>query len=331
MDEITIYDIAQKAGVSAATVSRVINNYPYVKKATRAKVLKLLEEMNYIPNDTARSLVNKSSKMVGILIADVRTTHHTEGVYYIEHEFSKRGYSCLIYNTGANPENHDSYIQMLSKKKIDAVVMMGSVYQNDAVKKAIESYIPTTPVAICNGFIDSPNVYGVVSDEKLGVMECVKLLSSKGHKNMAFILNHETPSNLEKKKGFELGVSEYVKDGSSYTILSGDSVEEIEKATSSLLEKHPNIDCIIYAEDFMALVGIHTLSEMKKRIPAEVAVMGINNSRYAEISVPALTSLDNMLYDTSLTAVRNLLQVMEGEHVNKKMLICSRIVEREST
>ncbi|MBQ6124577.1 MAG: LacI family DNA-binding transcriptional regulator, partial [Spirochaetales bacterium] len=74
----TIYDIAEKAGVSASTVSRVINNYPYVNKETRAKVLKVISESNYIKNDSARSLATQSTKMAGILIADVRTTHHTE-------------------------------------------------------------------------------------------------------------------------------------------------------------------------------------------------------------------------------------------------------------
>ena len=84
----TIYEIAEKAGVSTSTVSRVINNYPYIKKETREKVQKILKEFKYIPNDTARSLVNKSSRMIGVLISDIRTTHYTEGVYYIQQEFS---------------------------------------------------------------------------------------------------------------------------------------------------------------------------------------------------------------------------------------------------
>ena len=83
MDEVTIYDIARMANVSPSTVSRVVNNYPHVKKTTRARVQKLLEEYHYVPNETARGLVNQSSKMIGILISDIRTTHHTDGVYYI--------------------------------------------------------------------------------------------------------------------------------------------------------------------------------------------------------------------------------------------------------
>ena len=90
MEEVTIYDIAKLAGVSPSTVSRVVNGYPHVKKTTRARVLKLLEEHHYVPNETARGLVSQSSKMIGILISDIRTTQHTDGVYYIERELSKQ-------------------------------------------------------------------------------------------------------------------------------------------------------------------------------------------------------------------------------------------------
>lgn len=330
MEEKTIYDIAQEAGVSAATVSRVINNYPYVSKATRDKVNKLLKECHYVPNETARSLVTQSSKMVGILIADVRTTHHTDGVYYIEHEFSKKGYSCLIYNTGTNEENQAKYIQLLSQRKIDAVVLMGSIYQNGSVKKAISTYIPSVPVAICNGYLEGENIYGVLSNEKEGVYNAVKLLSEKCHKNIAFLLNHTTPSNEEKVNGFNSGFSEFIKKGEKVVKITGDTIEEIKESTKEAIKNY-NLDAIIYAEDFMALVGLKAISELKLKIPEDIAVMGINNSKFAPLSIPSLSSIDNMLYDTSLTSVRNLLAVLSGEHENHKMIIASEIVEREST
>lgn len=331
MDEITIYDIAKKAGVSASTVSRVINNYQYVRKSTRDRVLKVLESCNYIPNETARNLVNQSTKMVGILIADIRTTHHTEGVYYVEHEFYKKGYSCLIYNTGIEPDNVVHYIQLLSQKKIEAVVLMGSVYQNDIVAKAISTYLPNTPVAICNGFIDAKNVYGVVSDEKNGVIDCVKFLASKGLRNAAFVYNRITPSNQEKIDGFLLGCLMYMKEGDNLVIDGGESIESQIAATIDLISNNLNVDSIIYSEDYVAMIGLHALHNMGKKVPEDISIIGINNSKEAMISIPALTSLDNMLYETSLMAVRNILHVLEGEPVAQKIILGTKIVEREST
>lgn len=330
--EPTIYEIAEATGVSASTVSRVINNYPYVQKETRAKVLKALTEYNYVQNDAARSLVTQESKMVGILIADVRTTHHTEGIYYIEHELSRHGYSAIIYNTGADPDTQAKYIQTLSQRRVDAVVLMGSVYQNSSVQNAIMIYMPNTPVAICNGYLDGKNIYGVISDEKTGVSDAIKLLTSKGRKHFAFVTNHYTPSNYTKLEGFNLGLKLYAsKDATSVVIEAGDEVAQIQDATTALVQSNPNLDAIVFADDFVALAGLHALVELGIKIPQQISVIGLNNSRYASISNPALSSIDNMLYDTSLIAVRNLLEVLKGEHVNHKISIGTVIVERSTT
>ncbi len=328
----TIYDIAAKAGVSASTVSRVINNYPYVNKETRAKVLKVLSENNYVQNESARSLATQNSKMAGILIADIRTTHHTEGVYFVEHEFSKNGYSCLIYNTGTDPEDQAKYIQILSQRKVEAVVLMGSVFQNSSVQNAIMVYLPNTPVAICNGYMDGPNIYGVTSDEYSGVVKAVHLLVSKGHKNFVFVTNRITPSNKCKIDGFKDGLKLY-GDGSTAKIIEVKSseIKDFVDATRSIMESMPNTDAILYSEDFIALAGLHALFNMGVKVPGQVSVIGMNNSKYADISNPSLTSIDNMLYDTSLIAVRNLLEVLRGEHVNHRMSIGSEVVERQST
>ena len=328
----TIYDIAEKAGVSASTVSRVINNYPYVNKETRAKVLKVIAESNYIQNDSARSLATQSTRMAGILIADVRTTHHTEGVYYVEHEFSKNGYSCLIYNTGTDPEQQARYIQILSQKKVEAVVLMGSVFQNVSVQNAIMVCMPNTPVAICNGYLDGPNIYGVTSDEHGGVMNAVRLLASKGRKNIGFMTNRLTPSNQEKLDGFNDGYKLYVKGGTCEVIeIQSSEISDYVEATRQLMKAKPKTDAIIYSEDYIAIAGLHALYELGIQVPTQVSVVGMNNSRYAQISNPALTSIDNMLYDTSLIAVRNLLEVLKGERVNHRMSIGTNIVERSST
>lgn len=149
-EEYTIYDIARLAAVSPSTVSRVINNHPYVKEETRARVLQLLKEYNYVPNETARGLVTQSSRLVGILISDIRTTHHADGVYYIERELTRQGYCCLILNTGQTEADQVKYVQILSQRKVDAAVMMGSIYQTEAVGRAIAAYLPDTPVVIRN-------------------------------------------------------------------------------------------------------------------------------------------------------------------------------------
>ena len=100
----TIYDIAKEAGVSASTVSRVINNKPGIKAETRHKIQELLKKYNYTPDAAARGLVMQSTKMIGILIVDIRVTHHTESAFVIEKELTKLGYCCITMNTGPDDE-----------------------------------------------------------------------------------------------------------------------------------------------------------------------------------------------------------------------------------
>ena len=326
----TIQEIAEKAGVSLATVSRVINNYPYVNKVTRAKVLKVLSDNNFVPNETARSLATNTSKMIGILIADIRTTHHTEAVYYIEHEFNKNGYSCLIYDTGTNPEDQKRYIQILSQRKVEAAVLIGSVYQNTTVQNAIMVYLPNTPVAICNGYLDGPNIYGVIADELDGVRDAVRVLSERGKRNFRFINSQNTPSAQAKIRGFEDGCRLYA-DGHGSVLQCGDTPKDIMQATKDAMSVSPRPDVLIFAEDYLAFVGMHALVEERINVSSDVAVVGINNSRYGEISNPALTSIDNMLFDVCTMCARNLINVLSGERVNHKMIITCEFVERATT
>lgn len=326
----TIYEIAEKAGVSPATVSRVINNYKHVQKDTRAKVLRYLEEGNY---DITRSfnVGGQQSRIIGILIADMRTSHHTDGVYYIEHEFSKHNYSCLIYNTGTDPKQQEKYIRLLSLRHVDAVILMGSIYQNVTVQNAIMINMPNTPIAVCNGYFEGPNIYGVLSDEKAGVIDAIRKLAEKGRRNFLFIANHYTPSNKNKLEGFKIGINTYASHSWSKDIKTGDSIDEIEVGVKKAIKDFPNIDAIIFVEDYVAIAGLHALIEMNIQIPEQIAVVGINNSRYAAICNPSLSSIDNLLYDLSLMAVRNILNVLDGEHVNHKMVISPTLIERKTT
>ncbi len=329
MANTTIYEIAEEAGCSPSTVSRVINGYPHVRKTTRSKVLKIIEEKKFVPNETARNLVTQSSRMIGILVSDIRTTQHTDGIYYIEKELSKRGYSSIICNTGANEDSMVSYIQMLSQRNVDAVIIMGSIYQNDAVEKAIALYIPDIPVVLCKGVLNGNNIYSIVSDEDTGVYNSVMLLYKTGVKNPAFIYDYETPSNLKKKQGFikalkELGFEERTMN------IPGET-EEMYKAIKDYIVSNPEIDGIIFSEDFIAVVALQVFFDMKIKVPDKMEIIGVNNSRFALVGIPTITSLDNKLYDTSITAVRTVLSLLEGESASHKVLLFSEIIKRRTT
>ena len=137
-----IYEIAKRAGVSIATVSRVINNSPNVRKETREKVEAAIEEANYTVNDIARSLAAKTTHTIGVMTIDVRDSYYANAIYTIEQEFRTYGYNVILCNTGQELRKKKKYLKILLEKQVDGIILVGSVFKepihNNHIKKPQE-------------------------------------------------------------------------------------------------------------------------------------------------------------------------------------------------
>lgn len=329
----TIYDIAKEAGVAASTVSRVINNKPGIKAETREKVQSLLEKYNFVPDAAARGLVMQSTKLIGILIVDIRVTHHTDSAYVIEQELTRRGYCCITMSTGPTEAGKADYIRMLEKRRVEGVILMGSMFATEKVKEGIRQYLSDVPVVIVNGYLDLPNVSGVIVDENAGIERCVDLLVSKGKRNIAFVLDQDSPSNLLKQQGYRDGMR---KHGSSEEKLlfydaSESSVHGGYEITKEILREHPEVEGIIYSIDLIAVGGVRAAYDLGIPVPEKLGLIGVDNAVYGEICMPKLTTLDNKTKELSETAARILWEGLNGKHQNRKLMLFSEIIERETT
>lgn len=252
----------------------------------------------------------------------------------MEQELKKYGYNCIIINSGFSDNTREESIRTLFSRRVEAIVLVGSTFQSENMKKAIIEYLGDLPVIIENGYIDLPNVYGVLADEQNGIADCVRLVYSRGKRHMAFINRGDTPSNNLKILGFQNAHRELL--GCENPSVLWLSTEEDEwqasyAVTLRLMAEHPETDSIIYATDFLAIAGIQALKDAKYEIPGQVAVVGVDNSVYSRISSPRLTSLDNKLEQLSITCSNILIKVLNGEKVANKMMIFSNIAERETT
>lgn len=326
----TIYDIAEKAGVAASTVSRVINNKPGIKAETRERIQKLLKEYNYIPDENARGLVNKSTKLIGILMPDIRNSHHSDLAYVVEKKLREYGYCSIILNAGYEPNLMAESIQILEQRKVDGIMLVGSAFQNDVVMKELSERMTNTPVVLANGYLDLPNAYGILVDERSGIKQVVELLHSKGKKNIAFLGNLGTPSSYEKLYGYRDGLAKFNLDEVIIEV-TGFEKESGYTGAKKLLETYPTVDSVICAEDIMAVGVIRVLNEMNIKIPEQIAVIGVNNAIYGEISFPSITSLDNKMPETGLMAAQILVESLNGDDKPHKIMLFPSIVEREST
>ena len=278
----TIYDIAKQAGVSASTVSRVINNKPGINAQTRKRVQKLLNENHYTPNEAARGLVMQSSKIIGFLIEDLRIEHHREAAYVIEQEMTALGYTCITLSTGRRVEKKADYIRILEQRRVDGAILMGSMFETESVKKSIKEHLPDVPVAIVNGYLEVPNVYVILIDEERGVKECAELMFKKGKKHLVMAVDSDTPSNRNKQKGYlramlEQGIAK--EDIPFYTAVNKEFTNPRDvraagaKLTEQILTERPETDGIIYTTDLLAVGGLEAAKKLRQRIPQDLAIM----------------------------------------------------------
>lgn len=329
----TIYDIAREAGVAASTVSRVINNRPGIKKETRQKVQILLKKYNYIPDAAARGLVMQSSRLVGILIVDIRVVHHIDSAFVIEQELTKRGYCCITMSTGPEDENKAEYIRILEQRRVEGVILMGSMFETDAVRESIKRHLPKVPIVMVNGYLDLPNVSGVIVDEDTGVEKCVDLLFSKGKSRLAFVLDSPSPANYRKMQGYCDGMRRHGTEEEEIWQyeMEESSLQGGYDITMRIFREHPDIQGIIYTIDLVAVGGVRAAHDQGILVPDQLALIGIDNSIYGEICMPKLTTLDNKLQDLSESAATILREGLEGKIQSKKLMMFSEIIERESS
>ena len=178
----TIYDISEKAGVSIATVSRVLNGSSLVSEKTRRKVMDAMEKYGYTPNAFARGLGLNTMKTIGILCADSSDLYLAKAVYYIEQKLRANGYDSILCCTGYELEAKAASMNLLIGKKVDAVILTGSnfVHDRDEDNRYIADAALRLPVMLLNAVLDRPNVYSIVSDDFSSMYEAASHMLRTG-------------------------------------------------------------------------------------------------------------------------------------------------------
>ncbi len=330
----TIYDIAKLAGVSASSVSRVVNDKPGVNRATRMKIQALLKEYNYVPDVNARNLVSQSNRTIGILTDDIDTLHQVEGCHRVEYELMRNGYYCFVKYVGNAPDAIENAILDLARHRVEGAICLGASFRNvQKVTHAAEQHLSRTPIVMAHNIMNfqSPNIYTVGANEIAGIKNCVHFLAGKGRHNLVMAINEKRISETLIRDSYESAVQECsgVK-GDLYTGVPA-SVDGGENLAERLLQEHPDVDGILCANDLIAIGVLNILKEKGIQVPQQISLIGENNSSFCEICRPRLTSLDPLISMSSIMAARTLMDVLEGREPSHHVLLQMTIVERGTT
>lgn len=326
-----IYDIAKQAGVSIATVSRVLNGSPNVTAKTKQKVLDAMEQADYTPNIFARGLGLNSIKMIGVLCTDVADIYYAKAVSIIENVLRQNGFDALLCCTGNDLNDKKKYIDLLLAKRVDAIILIGSPFKEKLDNSHIEQASSKVPVIIINGFLPFDHTYCITCDEKEAMFQNVSSLLSKGHTNILYLYDTDTYSGMQKLEGYKQAFADFgVVTDDKYILKVPKDIPSIISKVIEFIQAHYELSAIVASEDLLAIGAMKAVLSLGYAIPDDLPVIGFNNSLLCECTSPTLTSVDNGVELLCTTAINLLVDVFDGKSVANKITISSKLIERES-
>lgn len=329
-----IYDVSEKAGVSIATVSRVINGNTNVSEKTKQKVLAVMEEIGYTPNAFARGLGLNSMKTIGIMCADSSDPFLANAVYFIERELRLNGYDSFLCCTGNELKNKKNNLNLLLSKRIDAVILVGSSFLESTKKD--NSYIINAaqeiPVMLINGYLNKPNIYCTLCDDYQATYDATSLLLGQGKQNILYLYTSKSYSGIQKMNGFKAAIMEALQTVDEHYIQTcPGNIADAKKLLLNLSANGFLFDAVIAAEDILAIGAIKFARAKGLLIPSDISIIGYNNSLLASCSEPELTSVDNHVETLSITTISTLMRVLGGHGAPNKTTISNNLIIRNTT
>jgi LacI family transcriptional regulator/LacI family asc operon transcriptional repressor len=327
-----IYDISEKAGVSIATVSRVLNGKDTVSPKTREKVLAVMKEMSYTPNAFARGLGLNTMKTVGILCTDVSDLFIATAVSYLEREMRDNGYDSFLACSGFILANKKKALKLLLSKRVDAIILVGSQYRERNDNTHIAEASEQVPVMVVNGFFDIPNTYASLCDDYASVYDVTNRFISQGRKDILYVYDAETYSGMQKLSGYKNALSDAgIAINEDLIIHTQRDIDKVYEHVNEKIQSRLSFSAAVCSEDLFASGVIKALHTNNKNIPHEVSVIGYNNSLIARCCQPECTSVDNKLELQCINTTRMLIDIFEGRPAPLKTVISAELVERGTT
>lgn len=326
----TIQEVAKKAGVSVATVSRVINNSPKVSSVTRDNVLKVIKQLNYQPNLLGRNLRRMQTKMILILLPTISNPFYSMIVKGIEDVAHENGFNVMLCNTNSDVKREKVYLELLKNKLADGVIFMAPELDKIELSCTGSNF----PVVQCCEYKKGADVSHVSIDNEAAAYKAVNHLIEQGHERVGLIsCTNNFISTRQREKGYKRALMEAGLSFETSMIKYGDygfksgitAMNEYFKDT-----RYPTaIFCI---SDSMAIGAIRAISKKGFDVPDDIAVIGFDDIKFASMSNPTLTTIAQPKYDLGRVTMELLMKQIHGViREPEDIYIGHELIIREST
>lgn len=326
----SLHDVAQLAGVSKSTVSRVINDEYGVKKATRIKVMKAVEQVGYVVNQVAKDLKSQKTNLVGVIVPRVSSHATAQGVDGLSQVFDDAQKHVLLASCQQNAEKEIEYIQLFNKKRVEGIVLYATHIDQQLVHAIQQSYAPVILVGQDGSLFNIPSI--IHDDLRVGFEAGNRLLNA-GCRQIGFIGVADSDVAVDKLRSDGLQQALQMRQAEpllfhshgEFTIESGYS------QMKQLLETFPQTDGVFCATDRIAIGAINALKDAGKTAGKDVKVLGVGNDELSSVCSPSLSTFNYAFDKTGESAARVLLELIEGKpQVMSKVVLTFQNIDRET-
>lgn len=339
METITIRDVAKLCGVGVTTVSRAINNYPDISEATREKIMRVIRENHYVPNNSARNLKRTASKTVAVLVKGIANPFFSKMLQVFERETQKERYSCILQHVDENQDEIDVAAELEKEKRLCGLIFLGGQFSHSAEKLrrlTVPFVLSTTGIAEQTG----RNRYSFVSvDDFHESYKMVRYLCRLGHKRIAVIAAGEGDESIGRLRleGYrkaladcgipprEALVRRMKETIATYTMENGYAV------TKELLESGEDFTALYAISDSLAVGACRALTEAGRRVPADCSVAGFDGLDLSLYYNPSITTICQPMEEIAQESIRILFDLIHGKTACASKIFPAELVVRAST
>lgn len=330
----TIYDIAKKAGVSVATVSRVLNGVDHpIKEETRIKVLSVAKELNYHPNTIAKSLVGGRTYTIAFLIPSIANDFYTQLAEAIEDKLHDRGYITYLCNTKRNIDKETKYVESIIERKVDGVIFSPTRVRpedNRQNKRNIEELIKNNvPVVAFGSHFEGVGQIHINTYE--GSIKATSYLIDLGHLRIGFVDGLMAGTRRSRRKGYMAALKDSYIGVDDELIVSGDlTLQGGYECTKTLLSLKDPPTAIITVNNLMAMGALKAAGDMGVNVPNELSVIGFDDSVLAQIIEPSLTVVRQPLGIIGDLVEQLLMEQIEDDGSIRTVEVMPELITRQS-
>ncbi len=280
--------VARRAKVSTATVSRVLNNASVVKTSTRARVMRAIEELKYYPNLHARNLAGGKSNTIGVIVSNMENPFFFDIYKTVESDAHASGYEVVVANTDYSPSQLVTSVRLMIGRRVAGLAAIVSEMDPELIEELTGSEMPVV-------FYDvgSPrtNITNIRVDYRRGVEKVIDYLHSLGHRRLGFVGHHAVLGPINERMKTLVDSVSRIPSLEVRTAADTDTLEGGRSATRALLASGYDPTAIICVNDIMAVGALRELRERGLRVPQDVSVTGFDNVKLSEFCYPALTTV----------------------------------------